>query len=173
MKLSASAIAGYAKNAGVSGGNIAIATAIALAESGGETTATNHNSNGSTDYGLWQINSVHSDVLSGHDWADPAQNAGMMFAVSSGGQNWNPWSVYKSGAYMTHMAESQSATPDTNAQQANLGGTLDSIQEFANMIRNPHLWERIGMMFGGSFLLYLAFKKSLNPAVRAIQKVTP
>jgi hypothetical protein len=44
------------------GGNSAsadIAAAVAMAESGGRSDAVNSNTNGSTDRGLWQINSVH------------------------------------------------------------------------------------------------------------------
>ena len=54
-------IAGYALAAGFPPNEIATATAVALAESGGDTNATNHNTNGSYDYGIWQINTVQVD----------------------------------------------------------------------------------------------------------------
>lgn len=182
--LSASAIAGYAKNAGVSGQNIAIATAIALAESGGNTEAVNNkNANGSTDYGLWQINSVHKDLLNGKDWRDPAQNAAMMYSVSGGGTNWKPWSVYKSGAYMTHMGAALAATPDTSVgsvQNASLSTDFTAIQNFAKMISDPHTWLRVGMVLGGAIMLYVAVSKSFGhvipkpPGIKNIVKaVTP
>ena len=52
MKVTPQQIAGYAIAAGFPPDQIATAVAVALAESGGETTATNKNSNGSIDYGL-------------------------------------------------------------------------------------------------------------------------
>jgi hypothetical protein len=42
-----------------SNSDVAIAVAIALAESGGRTDAHHHNTNGTDDDGVWQINSVH------------------------------------------------------------------------------------------------------------------
>ena len=173
--LSASAIAGYAKNAGVTGQNIAIATAIALAESSGNTDATNKNSNGSTDFGLWQINSVHSALLNGKDWRDPAQNAAMMFSVSGNGANWRPWTTYTSGAYLTHLAAANAATPDTSVGAAqNVSATTDpftSIQQFAHIISDPHTWLRLGMVIGGSVLLLVAIHKSNPVKVPGIAKL--
>lgn len=163
--LSASQIAGYAKNSGVPPNQVATATAIALVESGGQTDVTNHNTDGSTDFGVWQINSVHKDLLNGKDWRDPAQNAAMMFAISKGGTNWTPWSVYKSGKYLTKMPQAQSATPDTSvgpAQNASITSDFSAIQKFAQLITDPHTWLRVGEIMAGSILLFMALKKSFN-----------
>jgi hypothetical protein len=79
-----------------------LAAAIAMAESHGEEGATHTNSDGSTDRGLWQINSVHKQY-------DPAKllqadyNADAAFEVSNGGTNWAPWTTYKSGAYRQYL----------------------------------------------------------------------
>src|ERR1044072_4069643 len=43
-------------------GNLTLAVAIALAESGCNPAALGHNTNGTTDRGLWQINSIHTGV---------------------------------------------------------------------------------------------------------------
>src|SRR3954469_24161259 len=110
--LSASAIAGYAKNAGVSGQNIDIATAIALAESGGNTEAVNHkNHNGSTDYGLWQINSVHKDLLDRNQpWSDPKNNYHIAHELYwNRGGKFQDWSTFNSGIYATRLAEATTA----------------------------------------------------------------
>lgn len=82
-----------------SGPSVVIAVPIALAESGGKIAAVNHNKNGSTDYGLWQINSIH-----GYDpqrlVSDPNYNADAAVAIwKSAGGKWTPWSTYTSGAY--------------------------------------------------------------------------
>lgn len=73
----------------------AIAAAIAMAESGGVVNATNHDSNGTTDRGLWQINSVHG----AQSTYDPTANARAAVSISSNGTNWKPWATYNSGAY--------------------------------------------------------------------------
>lgn len=72
-----------------------IAAAIAMAESGGNTTATDQDSNGSVDRGLWQINSVHG----AQSTYDVMGNARAAIAISNNGQNWAPWTTYTSGAY--------------------------------------------------------------------------
>lgn len=97
-------IAGYALAAGFPPNEIATATAIALAESGGDTAATNRNTNGSYDYGLWQINTVHGGLLNQGDKFNPLDNAKMALSVYKGaGNKWTPWSVYKSGVYRAQL----------------------------------------------------------------------
>lgn len=76
-----------------------IAAAIAMAESGGKSNAVNHNTNGSTDRGLWQINSVHGSQST----FDPLANAKAAVAISSNGTNWRPWVTYNNGAYKQFM----------------------------------------------------------------------
>src|SRR6266576_2522229 len=102
-------IATVAKNAGFRGPEIATAVAVALAESGGRETATNTaNANGSTDYGLWQINSIHTDDLKIGDWRNPADNAKMAFRVWTR-QGWNGWNAYKNGRYKMFVPRGQVA----------------------------------------------------------------
>lgn len=64
-------------------------TAIALAESGGDTMAVSP----SDDHGVWQINSVHAASFP-HLWPkryDPIANARMAKAISGNGTNIGPW----------------------------------------------------------------------------------
>ena len=97
-------IAGFAKAAGFPDNEIATATAVALAESGGDAAATNKNTNGSYDYGLWQINTVHGALLNQGDKFNPLDNAKMALTVWRGaGGKWTPWSVYKSGVYRAQI----------------------------------------------------------------------
>lgn len=106
--ITASEIMQYAVNAGLPCTSKAVtATAIALAESSGNTHASHHNTNGTYDYGLWQINTVHG--LSRAYLFDPQHNADAMYDVSSHGTSWTPWSVYKSGAYRDHLSDAQDA----------------------------------------------------------------
>ena len=105
--LSLGQIASYASQAGFRGNNINIAVAIAMAESSGNPTATHSNSNGSTDYGLWQINSVHGynpTLL-----LQPLYNAQAAFKIS-GGSNFSPWTTYQTGAYKKYMAASSTSS---------------------------------------------------------------
>jgi hypothetical protein len=75
-----------------------IAEAVAMAESGGYKYATDRDSNGSVDRGLWQINSVH-----GH-WSSYNTNTNVRGAkaISHNGRDWRPWVTYTSGAYRHH-----------------------------------------------------------------------
>jgi len=64
-----------------------MASAIALAESGGRSDATNSNDNGTVDRGLWQINSIHGSLST----FDPLANARAAVSISGNGTNWRPW----------------------------------------------------------------------------------
>lgn len=73
-----------------------IAAAIAMAESGGYPKAVNTaNTNGTTDRGLWQINSSHGS----QSVFDVLKNAQAAVAISGNGSNWAPWSTFNNGAY--------------------------------------------------------------------------
>lgn len=84
---------------------VAMATAIAGAESSWNPTAVNKAARG--NYGLWQINSVHKKLLQARNWRTPADNAWMAYQVwddangtmGDGRGSWKPWSVYNSGSY--------------------------------------------------------------------------
>lgn len=98
--LTAQTIADHAYRAGFRGDDIDIAVAVARAESGWNAKATNANTNGSVDYGLMQINSIHAAILSAGNWADPGDNMVMAFKVFSDvGGKWTPWVTFWSGSY--------------------------------------------------------------------------
>lgn len=129
----------------------AIAAAIAMAESGGVSTATDQDSNGSTDRGLWQINSVHG----AQSTYDVMGNARAAVAISNQGQNWTPWTTYTSGAYLQYMqgnvAPSAAPVNATNAQ-ANQQATLT---DAPGGIADPFNWPSdiaggIGSFFGSA-----------------------
>lgn len=87
------------------------AVAVAGAESNWRPDAVNRtNRNGSTDYGAWQINSVHADLLRGRDWSDLDTNAWMAHQVwHAVGGSWSPWTTYKSGSYKRFLAEARAS----------------------------------------------------------------
>lgn len=106
-------IAQAAVTAGVVGSMnaIATATAIAIAESGGDPQA--HNPGSATDhedsYGLWQINILAHPNYNKARLYDPNYNAQAMYTISNGGTNWNPWGTYTSGAYKQYMSRGNAA----------------------------------------------------------------
>ncbi len=97
----------YAQAAGFTGQNLTLAVAIALAESGGNTSATDYDSNGSVDRGLWQINSVHTQFAASQLF-QPLYNAKAAYQIS-GGSNFNPWVTFTTGAYLAQLGRAQGA----------------------------------------------------------------
>jgi hypothetical protein len=152
------------------------AVAVALAESGGNPNKTNRNSDGSTDSGLWQINSVHQ--RSHPSWTvealkDPRLNAEAMSVVSSGGSNWQPWTAYKNGNYKQYLGRAGSAVDATSGNA--LGGTiegagnlvedlnpLEAIKDlvgvlggFVSWLTDPDTWRRIALVGIGIGIVYV------------------
>jgi len=72
-----------------------MAAKIAMAESGGNPNATDHDSNGTTDEGLWQINTSNG-ILATYD---PLQNAKSAVQLSGNGTNWTPWVTFQKNLY--------------------------------------------------------------------------
>jgi len=94
------------------GGNPAAArtaAAVALAESSGKQSATNHNTNGTVDKGLFQINSIHGKLST----YDLTQNVRAAIKISQNGQNWTPWVTYKTGAYKKFLSPGQAPSSST------------------------------------------------------------
>jgi hypothetical protein len=91
------------------------AVAVSFAENGRhDTNATNHNADGSTDYGLWQINSVHG--IDPKTLFDPQGNAKAAYSISSQGRNWQPWTTYNSNKYAASLPAAQAAITTMNAK---------------------------------------------------------
>jgi len=107
----ASQIYRFAREAGFSPDQAVTMTAIALAESGGESGA--RNPNGEDSRGLWQINlDAWEDQLGGADLYDPQVNAQAAYLVSRQGADISPWTVTHKGAnakYLTFREDAQAA----------------------------------------------------------------
>lgn len=114
--LKGSDIETLAKIAGFSGKDTDIATAVALAESSGDTNA--HKQSGQDDsYGLWQINMLGSlgpdrrkrySIGSNTDLFQPDENARVAYAIyKDAGHKFTSWSTYNNGAYKDHMGETE------------------------------------------------------------------
>lgn len=97
--------------AGGSQASAPVAAAIALAESGGHPSSLNNTpSTGDYSVGLWQIN-YFGNLYPGRTAAfgppdaltDPLANARAAVTVSNGGNNFDPWSTFLSGAYKQYL----------------------------------------------------------------------
>lgn len=104
------------------GRDVKIATAVALAESRGKMDATNTNTNGTTDDGPWQVNSVH-----GYDRnrlrTDPAYTVAAAHEVWQK-QGWRAWVTYKTGAYLAFMGQDADLTADDPSLAEKIGRAI-------------------------------------------------
>jgi hypothetical protein len=130
-RLNAEQIAKAAHAAGFRGAALATATAIALAESGGNPMA--HNDKPPDDsYGLWQVNYYAAagidrearirNLGTPESMYDPFNAARAAFIISRGGTYWRDWSVYLSGAYRLHMPAASAAAAKISGGEAPAGG---------------------------------------------------
>lgn len=120
------------KKAGFRGDGLAMAYAIAMAESGGRANAYNGNAKtGDQSYGLFQINMLGAmgperraryGLSSNEALFDALTNARVAYRMSNGGKNWQPWSTYKSGAYRDFYGGSMGATVSGSGKTAYSGG---------------------------------------------------
>lgn len=168
------------------------ATAIALAESSGNPGATNHNTNGTQDTGLWQVNDVHAgiagspkDVGEFRKWLkDPHNNAKAAAAVFAS-QGWAAWTVYKTGAYKKYLGHDKEITTDRNSVVGDVvesvADPLASVGAFFAALGSADTWFRIAKTGLGAFLivagagtlLVIAINKAANTSVgRAVRTVT-
>jgi cell wall-associated NlpC family hydrolase len=110
-RYSAEQIYGFARRAGFSPDESATMTAIALAESGGNSKA--HNPVGEDSRGLWQINGkAHPNFLTKYNLYDPVDNAKAAFEISHGGHDVSPWTTTHGGLssrYVRFKEDAQSA----------------------------------------------------------------
>lgn len=154
-------IAEVAQRAGFKGNDLTIAVAVALAESGGDTTAVNPA--GLKDHGLWQINGVHKTLLASGDWRDPYANARMAKAVWDG-QGWRGWTVYKSGAYFAYMPRARkvtnngkgvvfTATNDNPLVPNEIEDPVEAIGTAFAYLTDGGNWARVGLYLGGLVLI--------------------
>jgi hypothetical protein len=177
-------IADYAYQAGLRNpAKIAMAVAIAMAESGGNPRS--YNGKGRDEsYGLWQINMKASEVgdrkkmlgiASNEALFDPVTNARAMVKISKSGSTWSPWSTYplRAAAYLPAATAATGvylANPSTVGDYA--VGTADQVSDGAaglaqavseavqtparmlNWLTEPGTWMRIGMfVIGGSMVI--------------------
>lgn len=107
-RLSDCGLAVLAAAAGWDGSDLVIAVAIALAESGGQADALSFNPNGTSDEGLWQINSAHGNPMS--CTLDPRCNAELAFAIyEADGRSFRSWTTYETGRHLAFLERAKAA----------------------------------------------------------------
>lgn len=152
-----------------------VMTAIAMAESGGRTTAHNNNPPDNS-YGLWQINMLGSmgptrrqsfGISSNSELFDPEVNAKAAKIIFDG-QGYGAWSVYTNGSYRQHLESAASGEGLTTSQEAadNPASGLDeaaanAVPSPADIVDGIKTWLdnaglRIAMFIGGGALILLA-----------------
>ncbi len=177
--------------------DIAMAVAIAMAESGGRAYAIGGpNSDGTYDYGCWQINEgAHPELFQGVDWSNPQTNAKMAFAVyTEAGNSWKPWSVFNNGKYKEHEKDFVNGVIDSipggadplslagdaleglgeatgidavGAAINNIGGAVYKAGQWLGDAEN---WIRVAQVVVGGGLLIAALTIVARPA---LENVTP
>jgi Lysozyme like domain len=144
-----------------------IAAAIAMAESSGRVRATDIDSNGTVDRGLWQINSVHGSQST----YDVAGNTRAAIAISNGGRDWHPWVTFNTGAYKKYLngkmvipsGRSAGTTIDTGGGTNLYGGKglnipnplsgIEAVGAFFNTLSEWSTWKRVFEVAGGAILI--------------------
>lgn len=120
------------------GGNPHLANlmaAIAMAESGGRQRATNKNTNGSIDRGLWQINSSHSQFDPQRLLDDPHYNAKAAVAIERS-QGLGAWSTYNNGAYRQFLNSAAQVSTKYGGSRPGGQSTKDTGQQVNAALTN-------------------------------------
>lgn len=123
-KLTASQVAGVARQAGFPESEIPTAVAVAHAESGFNPRA--HNAvPPDNSYGLWQINMLGSlgpgrrkafGISSNDALFDPATNARAAHKIwEGGGKSWRPWTTYTHGTYKAYINDAPGGSTPLDA----------------------------------------------------------
>jgi hypothetical protein len=86
-----------------------------MAESSGNAGAINPNDPGGS-YGLSQINGKAWGQDTARSALDPTNAANLMFKISKGGEDFGPWSTFKSGAYKQYLGDNKMLPAFGNAR---------------------------------------------------------
>lgn len=175
--LSKSVIATYAVMGGFTGENVNIAAAVALAESSGRTAIIGGpNDDGSSDYGLWQINSIHAKLFDTYsDWWNPISNARMAHAVwAEAGGSFSPWVNYSNGKYKDHLGNTQyEAVPSSDGIVDTVKGIGGMVWRAGQWMADPDNWVRVVQVTLGAGLLIAATTIVVRPAVDQVSGAIP
>jgi Lysozyme like domain len=129
--LSDAQIVAYARRAGFLGNALETMVAVILGESSGDPDVLGDESLANATWGpsvgLAQIRSLKAQYRTGQTrdasrLTDPTFNLRSAFAISSGGTNFAPWSVFTSGRYRSYIARARAAITGTPATPSSPAG---------------------------------------------------
>ncbi len=191
MKRTAEDIYATARAAGLNTAQAIIATAIALAESGGDDASVGdvnlQTSQWGPSVGLWQVRTLKAETGSGSDrditalQGNPARQARAMFNISERGTNWSPWTVFTRGTYTKFMGQASGAisggTPINGVSPAGLTTTpvnyaddvVSSAVEKSKELLTKMSFAALGLGLVGLGLV-LAFQPQIQKAVGTATK---
>jgi hypothetical protein len=105
-----------AQQAGFKGAGLQNILAIMMAESGGNSNASNTTGNSAgTDRGILQINSFYHPEVTDSCAYNPVCAFQAAYTISDQGTNFVPWSTYNSGTYSQYLMGSNSLANTVNA----------------------------------------------------------
>lgn len=191
--LTAPQIAMWATQGGFQGEDAVTAVAVALAESGGHTNARHVNADGSTDYGVWQINAKWwPDLFERYPLWWSVDNAVMAKEVRTRGRRgWGEWTTYRTGAYRLYLPSARDAVanPDRgnivtpapgdliernplteplhNAANA-VAGLAQAVSKTASWLADRHNIVRIAQVGVGAALLIGALVIVAGPRMESV-----
>ena len=116
--LTAAQVAQTAWGVGFHGGALVNAVAIADAESGFVLEATHVNTGGSTDYGLWQINTYyHPEYNASQLLSSASYNATAAYNISGAASDasWTQWTTFLNGAFVSYLTVARNAAQNIDS----------------------------------------------------------
>jgi hypothetical protein len=180
MKLSQKQIAALWVSLGGSPAKANLASAVAMAESGGDTQVGNY-----CCHGLWALN-VEVGVASMQCALDPICSTRKAISLSKNGKDWSPWEAYTNGHYSqfvsaeSRMTKKQAETVLASAPfhlplpgpldpgkiweegeqlfkgeplGINLGDMLRFFKGFGELVLTPEGWLRLAKIGGGAIFV--------------------
>lgn len=156
--LSDAKIAEIAVAAGFPDTEVPTAVAVALAESGGRVGAVNHNTNGTADHGLFQINDVNLTLVGSTGpilESNPQINANAAHTIWQA-SGWGAWSTHNNGAYLAYLPRGKKAL--TDARHGTIGSQVGSAaSDVASAVTSPitDVAKALSFIFSLQFLYIL------------------
>lgn len=156
----------WINNGGSTGPRAEMAAAVALAESSGRSDAKGGpNSNGSYDWGLWQINN------GGPSMFDVNVCAKRAIEMSQNGANWRPWCTAWDGGCCgcgTYLGANAPAIKrlrdqiplgpgplDPGSIAGDVGDAVNPIKDIWTVLTEGSTWVRVAEVVGGGLLIML------------------
>lgn len=169
------------------------ALAIAYAESNLRVDAVTPEPDGSTSYGVLQINSVHlksGGMLSGFTTGQLLTMGGNVLAgqrVSNYWQKWTPWTTFNTNAYLMWMNKANSDLDTWKGKnksgyekaQDSVTGALGSVPDaigsvssgvssLVDAVRQPQTWLRVAYVAAGIGMVWVGLAIVARPVVTPI-----